>query len=88
MEKVTLKDLAENENWEEAVIVFTAGSFKDSFSEVERSYKITRDNKYFKQVSSSSLYGDCLDGTDKNVELTQYIFPKIWKIDYCYIFKK
>ncbi|MED5094524.1 hypothetical protein [Bacillus safensis] len=94
MEKLTLEDLSRNESWEEAVVVFTPNSFDREFSETERSYRITRDNKYFSSSKNgNSLFGDCLDGKDLGVRLDIYMslwLPsegKQWNVDYCYITK-
>ena len=65
------------------VIVFKQSSFQQNYTEVERSYRFTSDNKYFMpNMGGSSLYANCLDGTDNGVRLDWY-FGK-WKIDYCY----
>ena len=93
MEKLTLRDLQKNDNWEKAVIVFKEKSFEREFSETERSYEISRDNKYFNwQMNGNSLFGDCLDGKDNGVRLDIYmsLLPKEgkrWIEDYCYIVK-
>lgn len=90
MKKLTLTELSEKNNWKEAVIVFTKDSFNKPYTEVERSYEVSSDNKYFHTDKiSTSLYGDCLDGTEHGVRLDVYMnSPKKedrWKIDYCYI---
>jgi len=90
MEKLSLNDLQDRNDWEEAVIVFTAGSrgYKEMYPEPERSYKISSGNKFFiRGLSSTSLYGDRLDGKDNMVELTQYIYSGALSEDYCYITK-
>ena len=67
------------------VIVFTENSFNKPYTEVERSYEVTSDNKVFlPNMSSNSIFGNCLDGTDYGVRLDLYIHNN-WKIDYCYI---
>ncbi len=73
-----------------AVIVFTEDSFKDPYTEVERSYKVCNGNKFWLSgYISNSLFGDCLDGKDDGVRLDWYIYPggdaKPWKVDYCYL---
>lgn len=90
-EKLTLEDLHKNESWEKAVIIFDKSSFDREYSELERSYKISRDNKYFNpHAISNSLFGNCLDGKDNGVRLDIYmsLLPKEgkrWKVEYCYI---
>lgn len=89
MEKLTLTQLEENTNWEKAVIVFKEESFDKSYSELERSYMISRDNKWFKPYAlGNSLFGNCLDGKDLGVRLDWYMKDEYrpWLIDYCYIF--
>lgn len=90
--KISLTELRDNPStWEEAVIVFTADSFEQEYSEESRSYKISSDAKYFNpSMIANSLFGDCLDGSDKGVRLDMYISRGMyasggWKVDYCYI---
>lgn len=67
------------------VIVFTQDSFDKTYTEVERSYEVTSDNKAFlPNMISNSIFGNCLDGIDNGVRLDLYIYGG-WKIDYCYI---
>lgn len=94
MEKrMTLKELGDTQGWEEAVIVFTADSFGEEYSEQERSYKVSSNSKWFKpHMNGMSLFGDCLDGKDLNVRLDVYmrLAPeegKRWSVEYCYIIK-
>jgi hypothetical protein len=89
MKKISFNELEENENWEEAVIVFTAASFNRPYSEKERSYKISRKANYFNQKKiSTSIFGNCLDGTDDGIRLDLYMHSENpWKIDYCYVIK-
>lgn len=87
-EKLTLDQLERNESWKEAVIVFTQDSFQAEYSELERSYKFSRENKYFSpHMIGNSIFGDCLDGKDDDVRLDVYIADGIWKVEYCYILK-
>lgn len=94
MNKITLSDLRENTSWEKAVVVFTQDSFSNNFSEVERSYEISKENKYFNpNMNGNSLFGNCLDGKDDGVRLDIYmsILPeegKRWIVEYCYIIKQ
>lgn len=65
-----------------AVVVYTADSFTEPYTEKERSYEFTSDNKAFlpNQISNS-IFADCLDGKDLGVRLDWY--PE-WKKEYCY----
>lgn len=91
MEKISFEELlklAKGKQWSKAVIVFTKGSFNKPYSEEQRSYKIYSDAKIFNsEMIGTSLFGDCLDGTDQGVRLDIYMKePKNrWEIDYCYI---
>ena len=69
------------------VIVFTADSFSAPYTETERSYKVSNNNKGFQHGKiSNSIYGSCLDGKDSNVRLDWYMYDeKPWKVEYCYI---
>jgi hypothetical protein len=93
MKKITLQDLGKNKNWEKAVIVFTEDSFEDSYTELERSYEVESDEKYFlPDMISNSLFGNCLDGKDNGVRLDIYMsIPedqgRSWNVEYCYIVK-
>lgn len=85
IEKIKFYDLQEIEDWKEAVVVFTKDSFEKEFTELERSYQISSDAKYFDaNMGGSSLFGDCLDGKDLGVRLDIYIYDG-WKVDYAYI---
>lgn len=91
MEKLSFDQLERSNEWKKAVVVFTEDSYEREFSELERSYKISHDNKYFSGIASgNSLFGSCLDGKDNNVRLDIYmsLLPKEgrrWKVEYCYI---
>lgn len=85
-----VKGLSEltKDNFKKAVIVFTKDSFKRDYNEVQRSYEITSNNKCFDaNLISSSLYGDCLDGTDIGVRLDIYMYDveNKWAIERVYI---
>ena len=55
------------------------------FTELERSYQISSDAKYFDgNMSGNSLFGNCLDGKDLGVRLDYYMYSG-WKVDFCYI---
>lgn len=92
MEKITFGQLCNTSNtWKEAVIVFAPESFGRDFSELERSYKVSSEAKYFDaNMGGSSLFGNCLDGKDDGVRLDWYMKrPKEegtrWIVEYCYI---
>lgn len=91
MEKLTLNELTKRSNdWKKAVIVFTEDSFNKFFTEEERSYEITSDNKYFNaDMNGTSLFGNCLDGKDDGVRLDIYMSlpeeKERWEVECCYI---
>lgn len=67
------------------VIVFTQDSFTEPYTEIERSYEVTSDNKgYMPNMLSNSIFGNCLDGKDLGVRIDLYMYDG-WKVDYCYI---
>lgn len=69
-----------------AVVVFTEDSFNKPYTELQRSYEFTSDNKAFlANQSSNSIFADCLDGTDDGVRIDWYMGGKDgWKVEYCY----
>jgi hypothetical protein len=69
----------------EAVVVFTGkGMNRDDYTEVQRSYQFSSDNKYFlSDQIGNSIFADCLDGTEHGVRLDWYIHE--WEVDYCYM---
>ena len=70
------------------VAVITPESFNRNYTEIERSYAFTNDNKAFlPNQCSNSIFSDCLDGRDWGVRLDWYI-PSEWTVDYCYIMKE
>ena len=82
---VSFSDLQKTDAWKEAVVVFKESSFEKPFTELERSYQISSDAKYFDaNMGGSSLFGNCLDGKDLGVRLDLYMYEG-WKIDFCYI---
>ena len=84
VERISFTKLCDKINWKKAVIVFTESSFQKPFTEVQRSYQISSDAKYFNyNMNGSSLFGNCLDGSDDGVRLDRYFHE--WKIDFCYI---
>lgn len=66
------------------VIVFTEDSFNQPYTEKERSYRVSNDNRAYQSGKiSNSIWGDCLDGKDLGVRLDWYMHDG-WKVDYCY----
>ena len=67
------------------VVVFTEDSFTKPYTEQERSYQFTSDNKAFlAHQSSNSIFADCLDGKDDGVRIDWYMGDG-WKVEYCYL---
>ena len=64
------------------IVVYKQENFKRQYSEKERSYLVSSDNKKFipGQIGQS-IFADCLDAKDTGVRLDWYN----WKVDYCYI---
>lgn len=80
---IMTKAYKDGEN-KEAVIVFTEDSFSKDYSVEQRSYVVSSNNKMFNpEALGSSLFGDCLDGTDNGVSLDLYIGK--WHVEYCYM---
>ena len=67
-----------------AVVVFKQGSwFNREYTEDERSYRFSSDNKYFIQgMGGQSIYATCI-GDKENIRLDWYLGE--WEVDYCYI---
>lgn len=77
-----------NEKRLEAVVVFTEDSFNRPYTERDRSYQFSSDNKAFlPNQLGYSIFGDCLDGNDLGVRLDWYMRAdeNPWKVDYCYL---
>lgn len=72
-------------------IVFTEDSFTKPYSEEERTYIVSSDNKAFQPNKGGySIYGNCLDGKDMCVRLERYMAKEKggkdgWKVETCYI---
>lgn len=68
-----------------AVVVFKSSNWpNNNYTEAERSYKFSSDNKYFiSGMGGNSIFGYCFDGIDMGVRLDHYV--RVWEIDYCYI---
>lgn len=103
MKKITWRELTEamwnfnkehgyttkgNDKRLRGVVVFTEDSFSKPYTEKERSYRFTSDNKAFlPEQSSNSIFADCLDGTDWGVRIDCYMRDREcpWKVEYCYL---
>ncbi len=71
-----------------AVVVFKEDSFTKPYTETERSYRFSSDNKaFFPDAISNSIFADCLDGTDNGVRIDWYMHDpeNRWEVDYCYM---
>lgn len=67
-----------------AVVVYTGKGMIDGLTEVQRSYRIQSNNKFFlPSMLGNSLFGDCLDNTETGIRLDWYRGD--WEVDYCYI---
>ena len=70
-------------------IVFTPESFQKPYTLEERTYRVSSDCNWFNKRISTSLYGDCLDGTDHGVRLDAYMKDfgnrDGWIVAECYV---
>ena len=70
-------------------ITFTADSFTKPYTEEQRTYVISSDNKAFlPNKGGYSIYGSSIDGTDLDVRLERYMADETgdsgyWKIEKC-----
>ena len=77
-----------NEKKLRGVVVFTEDSWNKPYTEIQRSYEFTSDNKAFlPNQLGYSIFANCLDGSDNGVRIDWYMKAdeKPWKVDYCYI---
>ena len=71
-------------------IVFTVDSFTEPYTEEQRTYVVSSDNKAFKpNMGGYSIYASSLDGVDKMVRLEAYMAAEHggkngWKVERCY----
>ena len=95
--KMTWSEMAEylrHHHNEKGVVVFKQHpKWNKEYSEGERSYVVSGDNKHFyDNMISTSIWADALEGTDKGVRLDWYMFyeePEYkWQVDYCYLLNK
>lgn len=65
-----------------AVIVYKQSNFTKEYSEVSRSYRVTNagGKRFFVGMAGSSIFGECLDGSEGGVRLDAYN----WLIEKCY----
>ena len=74
-----------------AHIVFTADTFKKPYSEFERTYEVSSDNKAFQsRMGGYSIYGASLDGVDPCLRMEGLMADEMggkdgWKIEKCYL---
>ena len=89
--KARLRQAEKDRSHTVGYIVFTADSFDKSYTEKERTYVVSSDNKAFiKGMGGYSIYASSLDGSDKNVRLEAYMADEYggndgWKIEKCYV---
>jgi len=82
MERRFLKHNKRKDNPIYAVVVFKKENWDVPYTEEERSYKVSSNNKAFKEgMISKSIFADCLDGKDLGVRLDWYD----WEVEYCYM---
>jgi hypothetical protein len=77
------------EPWKHAVIVYSQDSFKNDYTEQERSYLVGFEyNKYFREgMLGNGLFGSCLDGTDKCLRLN-WLGWEVEKVYTCELISK
>ena len=78
----------------DAFVTFTPDSFENAYTQLERTYLFTSNNKAFASPSCGgySIFGDCMDGKDSGVRLERYMADEKggkdgWKIENCGIIK-
>lgn len=66
-------------------VTISQESFSKEYSKAARTYLFSSDNKrWLPNMCSASIWGDCLDGSDNGVKLSDYLFGKdCWKIEDC-----
>ena len=74
-----------------AHIIFTADTFKKPYSEFERTYEVSSDNKAFQsRMGGYSIYGASLDGVDPCLRMEGLMADEMggkdgWKIEKCFL---
>ncbi|MFR7636555.1 MAG: DUF6674 family protein [Lachnospiraceae bacterium] len=82
---------AEHTKSDTAHIVFTADTFKKPYSEFERTYEVSSDNKAFQsRMGGYSIYGASLDGVDPCLRMEGLMADEMggkdgWKIEKCFL---
>lgn len=72
-------------------IVFSQDSFTAPYTEEERTYVVSSNNKAFiPGMSGYSIFASSLDGSDINVRIEQYMSDEYggtdgWKVERCYM---
>ena len=76
--KKILRKAAKEKRVVDAFVTFTPGSFLKAYTQLERTYLFTSNNKAFASPSCSgySIFGDCMDGQDSGVRLERYMAEK------------
>lgn len=77
-----------NEKRLRGVVVFREDSWDKPYTETQRSYQFSSDNKAFlPDQLGYSIFADCLDGKDLGVRIDWYMKDdkNPWKVDYCYL---
>lgn len=75
----------------EGNIVFTKDSFTKEYTETQRTYVTTSNNKAFQpNMGGYSIYGSSLDGTDRMIRLEGYMRAEKggkdgWEVERCYM---
>lgn len=77
-----------NEKRLEGVVVFAEDSWDKPYTEIQRSYQFSSDNKAFlPDQLGNSIFADCLDGKDLGVRIDWYMKDdkRPQKVEYCYL---
>lgn len=89
--KSLFRQAEKEKNHATGYIVFTQDSFEKPYTEEERTYVVSSNNKAFIEgMGGYSIYGSSLDGSDKCVRLEAYMADERgekdgWKIEKCYV---
>lgn len=73
------------------VVVFKQNpTWEKEYSEESRSYRVSgKCNLFYPDFISTSVFGECLDGSEDGVRLDWYMHAdkpeERWQVDYCYI---
>lgn len=89
--KAHFRQVEKERNHTTGYIVFTADSFDKPYTEEQRTYVVSSNNKAFIEgMGGYSIYASSLDGSDKCVRLEAYMADEHggkdgWKIEKCYV---